>query len=474
MLPFFLQVAAPSLKPDSLLAFVLLDVAIILIAARICGLLSQRLGQPRVVGEIIAGVLLGPSLLGPEIYHWVNPPNWLQCNASTPNAQLRSITECIFPAQSRGVLRVLGLFALTFFMFLVGLELDYGLLKGRVRGIVTVAIGVVAVPVGLAFAIGSFLYDKKFVGGFGTPREPSELAFTLFVASMLAVTAFPVMARILQEKGLTASKMGSIGIAAAAVVTVLMFMLVLVATGVQKDVSNGRLAWNMTKVVIFVVVMFGAVRPLLALAVPYYQRKGLTMDIFAGVLILMFFCAYVATRLQVNVIVGGFLAGAVLPERKALFKDLSARLSDITATILLPIFLAFSGLLTDFTKLRTEHIAGIAIFLTAGIVGKWGGGALFGRLGGLSWSDSNVLGILMNCRGLLVLVVALIAFQAGVITAPLQVGGVLMALVTTMMTGPLFDRFNKSGPPSTPAPESAPPTPGPKRNSTARRRAAAR
>lgn len=454
MLLPFLQ-AAPSLKPDTVLWFVLLDIAIILVAARLCGLAAQKLGQPRVVGEIIAGVLLGPSLLGPEIYHWVNPPNWLQCETAVTAIKDRSITACFFPPASRSVLRILGALSLVFFMFLVGLELDYGLLKGRARGIITVAIGVVAIPVAFGFAIGSFLYDKKFVGGFGTPKEPSEVAFTLFVASMLAVTAFPVMARILQEKNLTASAMGSIGIAAAAVVTVLMFMLVVIAAGVQRKDSGGEQTIAMVKVVVFIVVMFFVVRPLLARFVPYYHRKGFTMDIFAGIMILLFVSAYVATRLNVNVIVGGFLVGAILPARKELFHDLSARLSDLTASILLPIFLAFSGLLTDFTKLRTEHIAGLAVFLAAGIVAKWGGGAISGRLGGLSWAESNVLGILMNCRGLLVLVVGLIAFQAGVITSPLQVGGVLMALVTTIMTGPLFDRFNKSGPPPGPPPKAA-------------------
>ncbi len=136
------------------------------------------------------------------------------------------------------------------------------------------------------------------------------------------------------------------------------------------------------------------------------------------------------------------MAAVALPARAALFRDLSARLSDLTSTILLPIFLAFSGLQTDFTKLKPEFWAGILIFLVAGVVAKWAGGAVFGRLGGLTWAEANVIGILMNCRGLLILVVALIALNdAKVITPEMQVGGVLMALITTMMTGPLFDRF---------------------------------
>jgi Kef-type K+ transport system membrane component KefB len=444
MITPFLQAAVPALRPDAVLAMVLLDVAIILVAARLVGKLSVRLGQPRVVGEIIAGVLLGPTLLGPELMSWHSAPGWLQCDVSTPNRSLQSVSECFFPAQSRAVLRVLGLLALTFFMFLVGLELDFSSLRGRLRGIIVVALAVVAIPVGLAFAIAPALYNADFAANYGKPAAPSELAFTLFIGAMLAVTAFPVMARILQEKGLQTSAMGATGIAAAAIVTVLMFLLVAIASGVRDDKSTGDQALSVTQAAAYVAVMLLIVRPALARLIgPSVRAKGLTMDTFAAVLITLFLSAYVATKLDLNVIVGGFLAGAAMPERKVLFGAMSARLTDLTSTILLPIFLAFSGLLTDFTKLRPEHLAGIALFLAVGIVAKWGGGAIAGRVSGLSWSEANVLGILMNCRGLLVLVVGLIAFPS-VITAPLQVGGVLMALITTMMTGPLFDAFYRT------------------------------
>ena len=451
MIPAFLQIAAPALKPDAILAFVLLDIGIILVAARLFGQLAVKCGQPRVVGEIVAGVLLGPTLLGPELLSWSSTPGWLQCDISTPNSGLRSVSECFFPAQSRSVLRVFGLFALTFFMFLVGLELDFGLLRGRVRGILIVSVAVVAIPLALAFAIEPALYNAKFVANFGGAKAPSELAFTLFVGAMLAVTAFPVMARILQEKGLQSSSLGSIGIAAAAVVTVLMFVLVAIASGVRDDRSTGGQVIKVAWVIVYLAAMMLVVRPALKATVgKQVEAHGLTMDVFAAVLIVVFLSAYVATKLDVNVIVGGFVAGVAMPARVELFRLMAARLSDLTATILLPIFLAFSGLLTDFTKLRAEHIAGIALFLAVGIAAKWAGGALSGRLGGLTWAEANVLGVLMNCRGLLVLVVALIAFPSA-ITAPLQVGGVLMALITTMMTGPLFDAFIGRATPAEPA-----------------------
>lgn len=173
---------------------------------------------------------------------------------------------------------------------------------------------------------------------------------------------------------------------------------------------------------------------------------------FAGLLALAFASAFVADRIGINVIVGAFVAGIVVPApRRAFFVEISSRIGEVTAVILLPVFLAFSGLSTDFTKLGISFVGGIGLFLLAGIAGKWIAGAVGARLGGLSWAEGNVLGILMNCRGLLVLVAALLAVNSGVITGPLQVGAVLMALITTAMTGPLFDAFLPTVTPNEPA-----------------------
>ncbi len=442
------------MKPSFVLGFVLLDIVVILIVARLVGRLAIRIGQPRVVGEIVAGILLGPSLLGATVYTWKHPwgvlhcdvsRTWLAAGANPDKAKvpLPSVTECFFPGQARGVLSILGQVALIFFMFLVGLELNYALLKGKVKGIVTVGLGVVAFPIVLAFVINPIMHDKKFAATDATGAFVGKTTgFTLFIAAMLAVTAFPVMARILQEKGLTTSLMGAVGVAAAAIVTVLMFVLLGVADGVSKGKGGGELSKIFIGTAVYLVVMFVVVRPLVAATVgKSYAAKGFSPDIFAVCVILAFASAYAADRIGINVIVGGFVAGAVLPVRESLFRDMSTRLQDVTTGVLLPIFLAFSGLNTDFTKLGWSWLPGLGLFLVIGIVAKWAGGAVSARAAGLTWAEGNVLGILMNCRGLLVLVVALVARQAGVITDQMQVGGVLMALVTTAMTGPLFDRF---------------------------------
>lgn len=437
------QAAAPALQPDLVVAFVLLDILLILGVARLVGAVFVRMGQPRVVGEIVAGVLLGPTLLGPTIFTWDNAPAFLRCtDALAASGATPSITTCLFPPQSTAVLGVIGQLGLTLFMFLVGLELDFRLTKGKERGIATVAAGVVVVPVLLGFVIGPALYNSMFVGNFGTTDQPSQLGFSIMVGAILAVTAFPVMARILQEKGLTQTTMGSIGISAAALTTILMFLAVATGVSVAGDAGLGAILLKFALTALYVGVMFVVVRPLLVpLGRRYDQAGTLGGTTFASVLMLVLASAYVAHRLGLTVIVGAFLVGAILPARTGLFREFATRLSDLTAIVLLPIFLAFSGLQTDFTTLSVSFAGGLLLFLTAGIIGKWVGGAVAARLGGLTWAEGNVIGILMNCRGLLVLVAALIAFDQGIISAQLQVAAVLMALITTMMTGPLFDRF---------------------------------
>jgi Kef-type K+ transport system membrane component KefB len=433
--------APPALTPSQVVGFVLLDLAIILVVARFMGALAQKVGQPRVVGEIVAGVTLGPTLLGAKTLTWENAPSWLNCTESlraAPAETLPSITQCVFPTQARGVLGVLGQLALVLFMFLVGLELDGRSLKGKERGIGLIGLGAIAVPVALGFAIGPMLFTERFIGA----ASPSQLSFTLFIGAMLAVTAFPVMARILQEKGLQTSPMGAMGIAAAAVVTILMFLLVAVAGGVAQGDDAAQLTTKVVLALAYVAVMLLVVpRALAPVGRTYAAAGALLPGHFATFFMVLFASAFAAHQLGINVIVGGFLAGLAMPNKAQLFKDMSTRLADLTAIVLLPVFLAFSGLATDFTALQAGDLPLLGLFVLAGVVGKWAGSAVFARAGGLTWAEGNVLGILMNCRGLLVLVVALVGFQAGVISGPMQIGGVLMALVTTIMTGPLFDRF---------------------------------
>ncbi len=358
----------PGLTPEQVLGFVLLDIAIILLVARLMGRLANKVGQPTVVGEIIAGILLGPSLLGATVFTWTNSWSSLHCeqalSAQIPGTPIpaegtppaaESITACLFPTQARGVLGIIGQIALVFFMFLVGLELDWNALKGKGKSIGLVSFGAVAVPIALAFVIGPILYTQDFVPFFDTANAPSQISFTLFIAGMLTVTAFPVMARILQEKNLTATPMGATGVAAAAVVTVAMFLTVAVASGVAADQGPSKLAVKFLVAGLYIGVLFLVARPLLKPMGRSFERNGQLTPLLLGlIMVFTFASAYAANQIGINVIVGAFLAGAVLPARKGLFREISRRLADVTAVILLPIFLAFSGLNTDFTKLRAR------------------------------------------------------------------------------------------------------------------------
>lgn len=431
----------PGLASDLVLAFVLLDIVIILAAAQAFGALARRLHQPTVVGHIVAGVLLGPTLLGPTLFTWGQSWASLHCDAAlSVTGASPSVGNCLFPPQARSVLGVIGQIALILYMFLVGVELDHRMLKGRGRSVVTLAVGALVIPLMLGFVVGPLLSGSNFVAAFGTADQPPALAFNLMVGAMLSVTAFPVMAHILQEKGLSRSRMGSIGIAAAAVLSVLMFLAVAAAGGVARDESAAAIGPRFIAAGIFVIVLVAVVRPALApLGRAVEARGSLPSATFTIVFVLLFSSAYVADRIGINVIPGAFLVGAILPARVVMLREMRAHLHELTISVLLPIFLAFSGLNTDFTTLGLSSMGGIALFIAAGIVGKWAGGAMSARLGGLTWAEGSLLGVLMNCRGLLVLVVALVAVDAGVISGTLQVGAVLMALITTMMTGPLFD-----------------------------------
>lgn len=479
------------LTGSQVVAFVMFDLVVILVAARACGALAKKVGQPGVVGEIIAGVVLGPSIFGlvvfgPDLIAPDGALGFLSCGVHTvapaaggpvPDATLSS---CLFPPQARAGLNVLGQIALLLFMFLVGLELDFKQLVGKTKAIFIVGVSVVLVPVVLGFGVAPLL-DKDI---FAFSPDVSDLGFALFIGAFISITALPVLARVLQEKGLATSQMGAVAVAAAAVVTVLMFVLVSIAASLASpEVDYGALVQKLVLTVIYLAVMLAVIRPILEtrLGKPYEERakriglinakqtwsgvdefdpagagQALSHAMFAWILVLVFASGWIAHLLGINVVVGGFMAGLILPVRQGLARDLTTELFDTVTIVLLPVFLAFAGLTADFGQFFAnfgEVIVGFVIFMIACLLGKWGTGLVTGKAAGLPWRESNLLGILMNCRGLLPLVVGLVGLQTEVISPVMNVVGVSMALITTAMTGPLFDRFNKPAPTSQPPAE---------------------
>lgn len=419
-----------TLTPANVLAYVLADLAIILVAARAVGWVFARFGQPRVVGEIIAGILIGPTVLGGALAKAPLP--------GTPAVDGSGITNWLYPLQSFSFLNLIGQIGLVLFMFLVGLELDQRLLKGRGKQIAVMALAVVIVPIGFGFLVGAVLDSTTW-----RPEGVDSTTFALILGAALSVTAFPVMARILQEKGLTTLPMGAVGVGAAAVVTVLMFLAIAAASasakgsGVIGDVG-AKAGWTVGLIVALIV----GVRPVVGFLTKRWQPGQSVDEILALCLALALGTALAADRIGISALVGGFLLGAAIPARKELSEAMIERMTSPVVLFFLPVFLAVSGLRTNLRLLDSaDLIPGLLLFLALMILGKWGIGYVAGRAVGLSSNQANILGVLLNCRGLLILVVGLIGLQLGVITPTMQVVFVLGAIVTTLMTGPLVDRF---------------------------------
>ena len=418
------------IAPPDVVAYVLAALAIILIAARVVGTLFEKIGQPRVVGEIIAGILIGPTILGGAL---AKPPL-----PGVPGVAGEGLVNDLFPLQAFSFLNLIGQVALVFYMFLVGIELDQRFLRGKGRQMLIVALAVTLVPVGLGFLAGAVLDGATW-----KPDGVSTTAFSLFLGAGLSVTAFPVMARILQEKDLLATPLGAVGVGSAAIVTVVMFLVIAAASASAK--GSGVVSGVGTKLLLVAALAVGLiviVRPALQYVTRGWQEGGqLPGNLLAGLLIGALATGLASDRILGAALVGGFLFGMVVPARPGLAEAVIARMSDAVILFFLPVFLAVSGLRTDLTLITGTVLAGSALFVALMIAGKLGVGYAAGRAIGLGHDESGTLGALMNCRGLLILVVALIGLQLGVITPQTQIVFVIGAIVTTMMTGPLVDLF---------------------------------
>lgn len=389
----------------------LLAVAVVVVMARLIGVLFTRLHQPRVMGEIVAGILLGPSLLGalfPEAAHY------------------------LFPAQVVEMLRVMAQFGLIFFMFLIGLELNVRLLRGSRH----VAALISHVSIVLPFSLGAVAALLLFpVLGSG-----SYVGFTLFMGTAMAITAFPVLARILTETGLHRTRLGAISIACAAVDDVTAWCLLAVVVAIVKASEAADALRTISLALLFVGVMLLVVRPIAArLAHVHQQRDRLNPPIMAGLIVALFLSAWATEQIGIHAIFGAFMLGAVVPRSRALVEEITTKLEDVTVLLLLPIFFAVVGLSTRIWLLdRPSLWAAAALVLVLAIVGKGAGTVIAARFAHESWRDSTALGLLMNTRGLTEIVVLTIGRGIGVVSPALFTIMVLMALVTTFMATPLL------------------------------------
>lgn len=398
-----------------MLLTLLIQVAVILVAARAFGWLFRKINQPQVIGEMVAGILLGPSLLG-----WLMP----------------GVSAWLFPTESLGALHALSQVGLLLFMFLVGLEFDYKLLRGLGRTAVVTSNASILVPFLMGIGLSVYLYPLLSEG------QVSWLHFALFMGAAMSVTAFPVLARILTERNLLRTRLGAliVACAAAADVTAWCILAGLIAL-VRASAAHTPLAVTLLGTGVYVVLMVLGVRPALLRLEAYYHTRGrMTQDILAIILLMLLASAWATEWLGVHALFGAFILGAILPKEPGFVHDLNEKLEDVTVVLLLPLFFAYTGLRTQIGLLDAPALwlDGALVVLVA-VVGKFGGSALAGRWMGLRWREASALGVMMNTRGLMELVILTIGLDLGIISSTLFVMMVLMALVTTFMTTPLLE-----------------------------------
>lgn len=396
----------------------LLALATIAAATLATGRLLERAGQPRVVGEILGGVLLGPTALG---------------------AVAPGVTGALFTPEVMELVQQLGLLGVVLFMLLVGLELDLGHLRRRGRLVLVVSHASIAVPFALGLLLALLLYSEL------AAERAAFAPFALFLGLSLSVTAFPVLAAILSAKGLRREPIGLVALACAAIDDVTAWCLLLVVVALAGRQAASGVVGTILALAAFVVLMLTVGRRLLAAAARAVERRPDAAATLAVVIFVAALLSAMATeRIGLHVVFGAFLLGAALP-RSGVVREAGVRLEHVAA-LCLPLFFAVSGMRTDFGGVVSEpgHLLLAALILVVAIAGKLGAAGLAARAMGLPWRDAASLGVLMNCRGLTELVVLNVGLELGVISQSVFSMLVLMTLVTTAMTAPLLSLVRRA------------------------------
>jgi Kef-type K+ transport system membrane component KefB/nucleotide-binding universal stress UspA family protein len=394
-----------------LLARILLGVAIIIVTARILGVIFARINQPRVIGEIVAGIILGPSVVG---------------------LLFPDVTGFLFPAEVTGVLGILAQFGLIFFMFLIGLELDHKMIRGSGHTAVLISHYSIVIPFVLGMGAALVVYPLVGSGAF--------TGFALFMGAAMAITAFPVLARILTDTGLHKTRIGALAITCAAVDDLTAWCILAIVVAIVKATGFVDAIQTIVLALVFVTGMLLVVRPLAARILSVHEDRGrLSAPIMSGLLVALFLSAWATEMIGIHAIFGAFMFGAILPRAGSVAVRISERLEDVTVLFLLPVFFAVVGLSTQIGL-----VSGADLWLLTGLIiaiailGKIGGSLISGLAAGETFHSSLVIGVLMNARGITEIVILTIGRSLGVISPALFTIMVLMALTTTFMTTPLL------------------------------------
>jgi len=396
------------------ICLLLLQIVLILLVSRIFGLIFARLRQPAVIGEIVAGIFLGASVFGSIWPHFFN---------------------VVFPATSIGNLDVLSKMGLAFFMFIIGMELDLNELKRNAKSLLIISVSSIAIPFMCGIGLAFYLFPHFSMPGV------SFLVFSIFIGISLSITAFPVLARIIKTRVLQKTPLGTLVLSIAALSDVLAWCILAIIIAVAKSGSFSMTLFTLLGTLVFILLMLFVVRPFLEklisrLRTAHYGDSNVVVLSF----IVLLLSAFISEFIGIHMLFGAFLAGILIPHNDTLKQALSSKLEDVSVLLLLPIFFALTGLRLHVSLLDTRDM----VFVCVGIVlvatiGKFIGSALPARLLGMNWKDSICIGIFMNTRGLMELVVLNIGYELGILSPALFAILTIMAIITTIITSPLLD-----------------------------------
>ena len=405
------------------LSVLLLQIITIIIAARTFGYLFNKIRQPSVIGEIVAGIVLGPSLLG---------------------LLFPAYSSFLFPKTSLPVLQLFSQLGLLFFMFVIGMELDLKLVKQKARAAIIISHASIIIPYALGMGLAYFIYREY------APANINFISFSLFIGIAMSITAFPVLARILQERGMTSTRIGSMALACAAADDITAWCILAAVISIVNAGSSFSALITICLTTGYVIAMLTIIKPLLErIAKKYAQTDVLSLSVVALMFGILLVSAYITEIIGIHALFGAFLAGVIMPSSLSFRRVLMGKVEHVSLGLLLPLFFAFSGLRTEIGLLNTTHAWLICAAITGiAIVGKFGGSMLAAKFVGESWKDSLTIGALINTRGLMELIVLNIGFELGVLNAELFTMMVIMALVTTFLTGPALDLINHFAPAS--------------------------
>ena len=395
----------------------ILSIGIVLLTTHVFGWIFHHIHQPRVVGEMTAGILLGPSLFGrffPGTFAFV------------------------FPASSMPALTVLSQVGLLLFMFVVGLEVDLKRILRQPAAVVLISNVSIVLPLVMGVGLAKVLYPE-----FAVKQVPFS-TFALFMGTAMSITAFPVLARILKERNLLGTGIGSMAISCAAIDDISAWLLLAVLTAMVHSSQSWRaFAVTLILLAVFVATMLLPIRRVASLLESRYQQNGASMEFISLLMLFMLAASWTTERLGVHALFGAFMAGLVVPKNGRMIADLVDRIESLSLALLLPLFFALTGLRTRIDLLTDRSLWGYAgAIIATAVAGKLAGAAFTARATGMNWKDSLGLGVLMNTRGLVELVILNAGLDLGILSPALFTMMVLMALVTTFMTSPILAAMN--------------------------------